>query len=96
MAQTVLITGGSRGIGKMIAAGFIAQGAKVYVSSRKAPACEETAAELGPNCIALPQDVSTVEGTRALAPLIGAAYTFELPSESYSIPAEYREFIVSV
>jgi NAD(P)-dependent dehydrogenase (short-subunit alcohol dehydrogenase family) len=65
--RVALITGGSRGIGKMIAAGFIAQGAKVYISSRKAPACEETAAELGPNCIALPQDVSTVAGCAALA-----------------------------
>ncbi|MEH3100481.1 SDR family oxidoreductase [Sphingomonas adhaesiva] len=65
--RVALVTGGSRGIGKMIAAGFIAQGAKVYISSRKAPACEETAAELGPNCIPLPMDVSTVEGCRALA-----------------------------
>jgi NAD(P)-dependent dehydrogenase (short-subunit alcohol dehydrogenase family) len=65
--RVALITGGSRGIGKMIAAGFIAQGAKVYISSRKAPACEETAAELGPNCIPLPQDVSTVAGCTALA-----------------------------
>ena len=65
--RIALVTGGSRGIGKMIAAGFIAQGAKVYISSRKAPACEETAAELGPNCIPLPMDVSTVDGCRALA-----------------------------
>jgi len=65
--RVALITGGSRGIGKMIAAGFIAQGAKVYISSRKAAACEETAAELGPNCIPLPQDVSTVAGCQALA-----------------------------
>jgi NAD(P)-dependent dehydrogenase (short-subunit alcohol dehydrogenase family) len=65
--RTALVTGGSRGIGKMIAAGFIAQGAKVYISSRKADACDETAAELGPNCIALPQDISTVDGTRNLA-----------------------------
>lgn len=65
--RIALVTGGSRGIGKMIAAGYVAQGAKVYVSSRKAPACEETAAELGPNCIALPQDISTVEGCKALA-----------------------------
>jgi NAD(P)-dependent dehydrogenase (short-subunit alcohol dehydrogenase family) len=65
--RTALVTGGSRGIGKMIASGFIAQGAKVYISSRKAPACEETAAELGPNCIPLPMDVSTVEGCKALA-----------------------------
>lgn len=65
--KVALITGGSRGIGKMIAAGYIAQGAKVYVSSRKAPACEETAAELGPMCIPLPADVSTVDGCKALA-----------------------------
>ncbi|MBB4153698.1 NAD(P)-dependent dehydrogenase (short-subunit alcohol dehydrogenase family) [Sphingomonas jinjuensis] len=65
--RVALVTGGSRGIGKMIAAGFIAQGAKVYISSRKAAACEDAAAELGPNCIPLPQDVSTVAGCRALA-----------------------------
>lgn len=65
--RIALVTGGSRGIGRMIAAGYIAQGAKVYVSSRKAEACEETAAALGPNCIALPMDVSTVAGCKALA-----------------------------
>ena len=65
--RVALVTGGSRGIGKMIAAGFIAQGAKVYISSRKAAACDETSAELGPNCIALPEDVATVAGCKALA-----------------------------
>ncbi|WP_293881856.1 SDR family oxidoreductase [Sphingomonas sp.] len=65
--RVALVTGGSRNIGKWIAAGFIAQGAKVYISSRKADACAATAAELGPNCIALPHDVSTVAGCRALA-----------------------------
>src|SRR5271154_1498269 len=68
--RTALITGGSRGIGKMIAAGFIAQGAKVYISSRKPGACDAAAAELsagGGTCISLPQDVSTVEGCKALA-----------------------------
>ena len=68
--RTALITGGSRGIGKMIAAGYLAQGAKVYISSRKPGACDETAAELSANggtCISLPQDVSTVEGCKALA-----------------------------
>src|ERR1700754_1649573 len=65
--RTALVTGGSRGIGKMIAKGFLEAGAaKVYISSRKAPACIETAEELGPQCIALPQDVSTVEGIKAL------------------------------
>lgn len=70
--RVALVTGGSRGIGRMIAAGFIGQGAKVYVSSRKAAACEETAAALGPNCIALPEDVSTVEGCRRLAEKLAA------------------------
>ena len=67
--RTALITGGSRGIGKMIARGFLAHGAKVYISSRKAPVCIETAEELSKegDCIALPQDVSTVEGAKALA-----------------------------
>jgi 2-deoxy-D-gluconate 3-dehydrogenase len=65
--RVALVTGGSRGIGKMIAKGFIEQGAKVYISSRKAPACIETAEELGPNCVALPQDVSTDDGVKALA-----------------------------
>lgn len=68
--RTALITGGSRGIGRMIAAGFIARGVKVYISSRKAAVCNETAAELskgGGVCISLPQDVSTAEGCRALA-----------------------------
>ena len=68
--RTALVTGGSRGIGRMIAVGFIAQGAKVYISSRKAEACEKTAAELskdGGVCVALPVDTSTVAGAQALA-----------------------------
>jgi NAD(P)-dependent dehydrogenase (short-subunit alcohol dehydrogenase family) len=65
--RVALVTGGSRGIGRMIAAGFVAQGAKVYISSRKADACFETAKALGDTCIALPQDISTVAGCKALA-----------------------------
>jgi len=72
--RVALITGGSRGIGKMIAKGFIAHGARVYISSRKADACEETAKELsqdGGKCVALPVDVSTNEGVAALAAAYG-------------------------
>jgi NAD(P)-dependent dehydrogenase (short-subunit alcohol dehydrogenase family) len=71
--RTALVTGGSRGIGRMIAAGLLSQGAKVYISSRKAAACEDTCRELSAlgSCFALPADVSTVEGARALA----AAYS---------------------
>lgn len=68
--RVALITGGSRGIGKMIAKGFIAQGARVYIVSRKADVCEATAKELskgGGSCIALPIDTSTNEGVEALA-----------------------------
>jgi NAD(P)-dependent dehydrogenase (short-subunit alcohol dehydrogenase family) len=66
--RIALITGGSRGIGRMIAAGFLRQGATVYLSSRKAADCEQTAHDLsalGP-CHALPADVSTADGIAAL------------------------------
>ena len=68
--RTALVTGGSRGIGKMIATGFIEYGAKVYISARKSDECNATAAELSAAdgaCISLPQDISTVAGCRALA-----------------------------
>src|SRR6201985_2968488 len=70
-SRVALVTGGSRGIGKMIAAGFLAQGAaKVYITARKAGPCEETAKELtaeyGNECIALPIDISTNAGCEQL------------------------------
>ncbi len=68
--KTVLVTGGSRGIGEMIAAGFLANGAKVYISSRKAAVCDATAARLtetyGGECISLPADLSNVAGVDQL------------------------------
>ena len=67
--RTALVTGGSRGIGKMMARGLLEFGARVYVSSRKAAACEATAKELsahGP-CMALPADSSTMDGIHTLA-----------------------------
>ena len=70
--RVALVTGGSRGIGKMIAAGFLSYGAaKVYITARKAGPCEATAKELSAahdgECIALPIDISTVEGCNKLA-----------------------------
>jgi len=69
--KTALVTGGSRGIGEMIAAGFLANGAKVYISSRKAAACDETAKRLSQTysgeCISLPADLSQIAGVDSLA-----------------------------
>lgn len=68
--RVALVTGGSRGIGKMIAAGYVAAGVRVYISSRDASACDAAAAELsasGGQCISLPQNISAVEGCRTLA-----------------------------
>ena len=75
--RTALVTGGSRGIGRMIAAGFLKAGARVYISARKAAACDAAAAELSSlgACVSLPMDVSTLAGVQALA----AAYVAREP-----------------
>lgn len=59
--KIALITGGSRGIGKMIAEGFVRAGVKTYITARNADACEETARELSEfgTCIAIAKDMST-------------------------------------
>ncbi|ROO23075.1 SDR family oxidoreductase [Salinisphaera orenii] len=71
--RCALVTGGSRGIGRMIAEGLLRQGARVYISARKAEACDETAKELseiGP-CVSLPADVSTMDGIHSLVAAYG-------------------------
>jgi len=72
--KTVLVTGGTRGIGRMIAGGFVAGGADVIVSSRKADAVEATVAELSAfgRCRGIPADLSTEEGARGLAEAVAA------------------------
>lgn len=65
--RTALVTGGSRGIGRMIAEGFLAQGARVLISSRKVDQCIQAAAEMGERCMAIPGDVSSVADANVLA-----------------------------
>jgi NAD(P)-dependent dehydrogenase (short-subunit alcohol dehydrogenase family) len=76
--RTALITGGSRGIGRMIAEGFVRGGVRVYISARKAEACDATAKELSElgHCVSLPADVSTTAGIQELV----AAYREHEPT----------------
>ena len=108
--KTALVTGGSRGIGKMIATGFVEAGAKVYIAARKHAASEETAAELSKigDCIALEADLSSEEGCRALATEIqnredkldilvnNAGATWAVPIEEFGDAAWDRALNVNV
>jgi 2-deoxy-D-gluconate 3-dehydrogenase len=79
--RVALVTGGSRGIGRMIAEGFLKQGATVFISARKGAACDATAAELskiGP-CHSIPGDVSTMDGiARVVAALKDRTATLDI------------------
>ncbi len=67
--KSALVTGGSRGIGLMIARGFVEAGARVYISSRKAAVCDEVAAELSKigTCVSIPADLATEAECNRLA-----------------------------
>jgi len=66
--KVAVVTGGSRGIGFMIASGLVANGVRVYITARKADACDAAAAELSQlgsgagECISFPADLSTEDG----------------------------------
>ena len=95
--KTAVVTGGSRGVGLMIARGLVEAGADVAISSRKTEACENAAAELSQigSCTAIPADLSTQAGCLALAAAVrertdrldvlinNAGATWGEPIESY-------------
>lgn len=72
--KVALITGGSRGIGLMIAHAYVSNGVKVYISSRKEAVCNTVAAQLSKigTCIAIPADLATTEGRTSLVEAIKA------------------------
>lgn len=108
--KTALVTGGTSGIGYMIAEGLVKHGARVYVASRKVDACEETAQTLSAfgECFALPADLSTEEGCDSLVQAISsredrlhilvnnAGVTWGAPLEEYPDEAWDRIFRLNV
>jgi NAD(P)-dependent dehydrogenase (short-subunit alcohol dehydrogenase family) len=73
--KTAVVTGGSRGIGFMIAGQFLRAGAaRVYICARRAEACQEAADELSKvgDCVAVPCDVGEAEGVETLARAVEA------------------------
>ncbi|WP_319460848.1 RhlG family 3-oxoacyl-ACP reductase [Micromonospora sp. RTP1Z1] len=108
--KTVLVTGGSRGIGLMIARGFVQAGAKVIISSRKAEVCERVAKELSAqgHCEAIPADLSHDKGAQGLATAVrertdrldvlvnNAGATWGAPLEEYPESAFDKLWAVNV
>ncbi|MFC5941694.1 RhlG family 3-oxoacyl-ACP reductase [Micromonospora harpali] len=108
--KTVLVTGGSRGIGLMIARGFVRAGAHVIISSRKADVCEAVAKELSAEgrCEAIPADLSRDEGALGLAAAVrertdrldvlvnNAGATWGAPLEAYPESAFDKLWAVNV
>ena len=108
--KTVLVTGGSRGIGEMIAHGFVEAGAMVFISSRKAEVCNDLAAQLSTvgSCTPLPADLSTEAECQRLANELArridhldvlvnnAGATWGAPMDEYDEKAFERVFALNV
>ena len=108
--KAVVVTGGSRGIGLIIARGFVQGGARVYISARKAEACDEAAAELSKDgeCVSVPADLATPEGAQHLVDTVtarepalhvlvnNAGATWGAPMEEYPDSAFDKVFAINV
>lgn len=108
--KSVLVTGGSRGIGLMIARGFVEAGARVIIASRKADVCQRAAEELSRigSCEAIPADLSTTEGVEQLADAVrvtapalhvlvnNAGATWGAPLENYPDSAFDKLWAINV
>ena len=72
--KVAVVTGGSRGIGAMIARGFVENGVKTYITARKEAELQATAKELSVHgqCVPIPSDLSTLKGVTAFASEISA------------------------
>lgn len=71
--KVAIVTGGSRGIGAMIARGFVENGVKTYITARNVDECQHTADELSNfgECIAMPADLSTLAGIADFVTVFG-------------------------
>ena len=72
--KVAVVTGGSRGIGFMIASGLVANGVRTYITARKAEACDVAAAELAAHgeCVSIPADLSTADGLASFVAALAA------------------------
>jgi NAD(P)-dependent dehydrogenase (short-subunit alcohol dehydrogenase family) len=108
--KVAVVTGGSRGIGAMIAEGLVRAGCRVYITARKAEACDAKAAELSAYgyCVSAPGDLSTDEGVRQFTEMLSqredrldilvnnAGATWGAPLEQYPLSAFDKVWNINV
>jgi len=108
--KVAVVTGGSRGIGAMIARGLVQAGCRVYITARKAAACDARAAELAAfgECISVPLDLAAPGSAQELARIISeredrlhilvnnAGATWGAPLAEYPLDAFDKLFSINV